>query len=299
VTATVADLPQRVADENITPPALTIIGKVVLLRRTMNWFESRPLFGKTIVVTRTRQQASELSQQLSDLGARVIEAPTIELHEPDEFSGVDESLRSIESFDWVVFTSANGVAFTARRLLEIGLDARAFSGVKVAAIGDATARAIREKLCLKVDLCPQSFVAEALADALAAAGAIRGGRFLLLRADIARTILRERLEQGGAAEVRDVAIYETRPAAALPAELLEALETKEIHWITFTSSSTASNFVRLLGCSYREQLANVKVASIGPITSATLRELGLEPTIQADVYNISGLIESIRALETK
>src|SRR5687768_3264357 len=162
VVGTVADLPRRVAEAKLAPPALTIVGKVVSLRETMNWFETRPLFGQTVVVTRTRQQASELSQQLAALGANVIEAPTIELSPPTQWSAVDEALRQAAEFDWVVFTSQNGVSYTRRRLFETGLDARAFGRAKVAAIGDATAEAVRRELCLAVDLCPDGFVAEAL-----------------------------------------------------------------------------------------------------------------------------------------
>jgi uroporphyrinogen III methyltransferase/synthase len=295
VVGTLTDLPQRVAEAKLAPPALTIVGQVVSLREKLNWFETRPLFGQTVVVTRTRQQASGLSNRLSALGARVIEAPTIELHRPDEFSAVNQALEQIGDYDWLVFTSANGVSFTRDRLLEMGSDARALAGVKVAAIGDATARAIRDQLCVRVDLCPESFVAEALADALAAAGQVKGNKFLLLRADIARPLLRQRLEQAGAAAVRDVAVYETRPAAALPQPLLDALDEGEVTWVTFTSSSTATHFAALLGPDYRDRLKGVKVASIGPITTATLKDLGLEPTIQAETFNIEGLVQVIAA----
>jgi uroporphyrinogen III methyltransferase / synthase len=296
-TGTILDLPRVVAEAGIGPPALTIIGRVVALRQTLNWFERRPLFGQTIVVTRTRQQASELSNRLAELGARVIEAPTIELSVPAEWSAADEVLRSIGAFDWVVFTSQNGVRFAKQRLAELGLDARAFSHARIAAIGDATARTIREELFLSVDLCPDSFVAEALADALAQKGVVRGARFLLLRADIARPILRERLLKDGAAEVQDVAIYETRPATALPAPLMDALAAGEVAWVTFTSSSTAQNFMALLGPDARAVLGNVKIASIGPITTQTLRGLGFEPAVQASRFDIRGLVESLRRAE--
>ena len=294
VTGTVSDLPARVAEAGLTAPAMTIVGRVVLLRPTLNWFETRPLFGQTIVVTRTRHQASELSTRLTDLGANVIEAPTIELAPPSDWAVVDRSLRSMSHFDWLIFTSQNGVQFTKRRLIDLGLDARAFTGVKLAAIGDATARAIRDELFLSVDLCPKSSVAEALADALAARGAVAGKRFLLLRADIARPLLRERLERGGAAEVRDVTVYETRPAAALPPILLESLQANEVNWVTFTSSSTARNFASLLGADYRSRLAGVRIASIGPVTTRTLEELGLKPDVQAETYNLEGLIRAIQ-----
>ena len=296
VTGTLADLPTRVAEAGIGPPAITIVGKVVSLRSTLNWFETRPLFGQTIAVTRTRQQASDLSSRLIELGAKVIEAPTIELTAPDDPALIDQALRSMSGYDWVIFTSQNGVRFAQDRLRQLGLDARAFGSAKIAAIGDATARAIDQQLFLTVDLCPQSFVAEALADALAARDLVKGRRFLFLRADIARPILRQRLERDGAAEVRDVAIYQTRPAAALPAELLDTLAARELNWITFTSSSTAKNFVALLGANYQDRLKDVKFASIGPITTQTLNELGLIPTTQADTFNIEGLIEAICAL---
>lgn len=294
VTGTVSTLAGRVADAKLAPPALTIIGRVVELRETMNWFEKRPLFGQTIVVTRTRQQTSELSHRLAELGANVIEAPTIELAPPNDWNVVDDALGRISEYDWVIFTSANAVRFTKQRLFDTRSDARAFDKTKVAAIGDATAQAIRDELCLRVDLCPPSFVAEALADALDAAGVVRGGRFLLLRADIARPVLRERLQQAHAASVDDVAIYETRPASSLPQRLHEALDANEVTWITFTSSSTARNFAALLGVDYAAKLANIRIASIGPITTAAVRELKLEPTVQAETFHIDGLIEAIR-----
>jgi len=298
VAGTISDLPQRVAEAGLGPPAMTIIGRVVAMRKTLNWFETRPLFGQTVVVTRTRQQASDLSQRLAGLGANVIEAPTIELAAPTDWSAVDNALRSISEFDWVIFTSQNGVEFTRRRLIELGLDARAFSKTKIAAIGDATARAVRDQLFLCVDLVPKSFVAEALADALLEQNQVRGKKFLLLRADIARPILRERLQHQGAAEVHDISIYQTKPAASLPAELLDALAANQVSWITFTSSSTARNFVSLLGADYRQGLSGVKLASIGPVTTSALTEAGLIPTVQADSFNIDGLVRAIAGIET-
>jgi uroporphyrinogen III methyltransferase/synthase len=294
VVGTLADLPQRVAEAKIGAPAITLIGPVVEMRRTIQWFENRPLFGQTIVVTRTREQASELSHQLEELGANVIEAPTIELRPPADWRTVDAALAR-RDFDWLIFTSVNGVARAKERLMEIGLDARAFAACKIAAIGSATADAIRRELCLKVDLCPQKFVAEALADELRDAGAVSGRRFLLLRADIARPILQQRLIEDGAAEVSDVAIYETHPAAGLPAHLINALDQRSVHWITFTSSSTARNFFELLGERGKTLENGSRLASIGPVTSATLRELGHPPTVEASRFDIEGLIAAILA----
>jgi uroporphyrinogen III methyltransferase/synthase len=295
VVGTIADLPQRVADANLTPPALTIVGKVVSLRDTMNWFERKPLFGQTIVVTRTRQQASDLTNRLEELGAGVIEAPTIEIAPMADASAINTALARLHEYDWVVFTSANGVTETKRKLLQFGLDARVFGKAKIAVIGDATGDAVREQLCLNVELCPPSFVAEALADALIERGEVTGRKFLLLRADIARPLLRERLDQAGAAQVHDVPIYETHPAKELPPHLVDAFAANQITWVTFTSSSTAKNFLSLLGPDYKTKLAGVKIASIGPITTATTKELGLTPTVQADTFNIAGLVAAIRA----
>ncbi len=295
VAATLSTLAQQVEAAELKPPALTIIGQVVSLRQTMNWFETRPLFGQTIVVTRTRQQASDLSDQLTELGADVIEAPTIELAPPADWTAIDKVLAAADQFDWIIFTSANGVEFTRRRLLETGKDVRVFGRARFAAIGDATAAALREKFAINADLCPKQFVAEALADEFAAQNEIGGKKFLLLRADIARPLLRERLEQGGAAQVVDLAIYETKIAGALPGPLLEAIEGKQVNWITFTSSSTARNFVTLLGSDYRDRLKGVQIASIGPITSQTLKDLGLEPAVQADEFNVRGLVAAINS----
>ena len=290
VVGTVVDLAAKVAEAKLSPPAITIVGRVVSLRETINWFETRPLFGQTIIVTRTRQQASELSEKLEELGARVLEAPTIELSPPKDWKIVDEALRAMGSFDWVIFTSANGVVHTKERLAEIGLDSRAFGSARIAAVGEATAAAIGEQLNLKVDLCPQAFVAEALGEELMKSNDVRGKKFLLLRADIARALLRERLEKAGASEVRDVAVYESKPVSSLPPAVLEAIKERQVNWVTFTSSSTAKNFVSLLGRNYLEKLKGVGIASIGPITTATLKELAIPPTAVAEAANATANI---------
>jgi uroporphyrinogen III methyltransferase/synthase len=322
VVGTVSDLAQRVAEAKLTPPAMTIIGKVVSLRETMNWFERRPLFGQTVLVTRTRDQASELSERLMELGADVIEAPTIEIVRPaddgaivqtfvrlvkfqmwnvvaqerlNEGKTVSNALRSGDDypFDWIVFTSANGARATREFLDANALDVRAFGGAKIAVVGAETREAVAEHLSLRADVSPDRAVADALADELVARDAVRGKRFLLLRADIGRPVLVERLTKAGAAEVRDVAVYETKPAASLPPELLEALADRRVTWATFTSSSTATNLAALLGPDYRDKLAGVKIASIGPVTTTTLKELGLDPAVHAQTASIEGLVEAI------
>jgi len=293
ITAALTDLPDAVTQAGLTAPAMTIIGKNVQLRQTLQWFERRPLLGQCVVVTRTRRQAGELSEKLESLGAAVIEAPTIELVPPKNPAAVDAALAAAQKFDWIIFTSANGVSAVKDRLRQGGRDVRLFGAAKIAAIGAATARAVQSQLCLNVDLCPQPFVAEALAEQLTAGDQARGKRFLLLRADVARPLLAQRLAQGGAAAVADVAVYETQPVQSLPAELIEMIRHAQVHWVTFTSSSTARNFVQLLGPDYRQMLQGVKLASIGPITSQTLRQLGLEPAVQAATFDIGGLLDAI------
>lgn len=295
VVGTLVDLPQKAVDAGVVPPAMTVVGQIVTLRTSIDWFESRPLFGQTVLVTRTREQASELSQKLEELGADVIEAPTIELSTSSNKANVQDAIKRAGNYDWVVFTSAAGVRFTKQALLEMDSDVRVFGSARVAAIGDATARAVRDELALRVDVSPARFVAEALSDALEVGGHVVGKRFLLLRADIARPLLRERLVAGGAAEVNDVPIYETRTASALPAPVVEALDARRVNWITFTSGSTVRNLTQLLGPDYAVKLAGVKLASIGPVTTQTLRELGLEPTVQADVFDLDGLVRAMLA----
>ncbi len=297
IVGTVATLAQLVEEAKITPPALTIVGEVVNLRARLNWFERRPLFGQSVVVTRTREQASDLSEKLMACGAHVLEAPTIELVPTTDTMLLTSALKEAP-WDWVIFTSKNGVTCTKQKLFEAGLDSRAFASAKIAAVGDATASAVFDELALKVDLCPGEFVAEALADALASRGAIQGGKFLLLRAEIARPVLVEKLHKGGAVPVRDVAIYETRPAPSLPIEITDALDSGRVHWVTFTSSSTARNFVALLGENYQKRLQGVGLASIGPVTTQTLRELHLTPTLESDPHTIAALVQAIVSRQT-
>ncbi|MCC6238827.1 MAG: uroporphyrinogen-III C-methyltransferase [Phycisphaerales bacterium] len=295
VVATLANLVGEVEKHKLSAPAITIIGQVVALRKNLNWFETRPLFGRCIAVTRTRHQASELTRRLEELGAQVIEAPTIELHPPVDPDRVHQALIKAArgDYDWVVLTSANSVTQVRRALQQWQLDARIFSSCRIAAIGAATNQALEQELCLRADFVPSRAVAESLADELPAHGKISGGRFSLLRADIGRPLLVQRLMQQGAAVVDDVAVYQTRTTESLPEELIEALEHKRVDWITFTSSSCVKNLVSLLGDRYNEKLQGVHLASIGPITSTALREAGLQLTVEARSPDLDCLVEAI------
>jgi len=283
------------ADEGIAPPAVAIVGEVVRMHEKLAWFESLPLFGKRIVVTRARNQASELVRQLHELGADVFEFPTIEI----EPANVTEPFDYIGKYDWLVLTSVNGVEMLFERLEELGQDARDLAGVKLCVIGSATAEALRKRF-LRVDLMPEKYVAEDLMAALLAhEPQLAGKRFLMPRADIARSFLPEELRKHGA-EVTELVAYRTVAPESSEARA-EALLAYRPDVITFTSSSTARNFYDMIG---PERVAAVKsyaaFASIGPITARTANDLGMPVTIQPDVHDIPNFVDAIvRAVQRK
>lgn len=293
--ATLQTLTKAVQQAGIGAPAITIIGKVVNLRQTLNWFESRPLFGQTIVVTRTRDQASELSACLETLGAHVLEAPTIEVTPNPDLTPLNRIFCSSVSANLprtFIFTSSNGVRFIRDYLRSNRLDARSFADSQIAVIGQATAQAVRDWLCIEPDIVPERAVAETLAETLIEHGDVAQRHFVLLRAEIGRPVLVERLRQAGAT-VEDIPVYQTRLVPQLPEELLDALAARQVHWISFTSSSTVQNFISLLGNNYQEKLAGVRIASIGPITTQTIRSFGLEPTVVSEKADVVSLVRSI------
>ena len=292
VIATISTIAVENERQGLGSPAITYVGEVVRLREQLRWFDTpttRPLFGKTVVVTRTRQQASELAEKLEALGANVIEAPTIRIEPPADVSVIDTALRGLSAFDWVVFTSPNGVRKSRERMQELDIDSRALAGVKVAAVGPATAAACGDYLAIRPDLVPERFDGDALAEAFGDAG---GQRILLLRADIGRASLVDRL-RGSGVEVEDVAVYETKPADALPEQLSAAIHSGEVDAVTFTSGSTARNFAALVGNSGR--LGKARLISIGPQTSAAMREAGLRVDAEAPQATLDGVVTAVRA----
>ncbi len=305
VLATLASVAERAAEQRVQAPALLVVGEVARLAERLAWRAPLPLAGRTVLVTRSRQQASALAGRLRELGAAVIEAPTIAIEPPEDFSTIDAALARLGEYGLVAFTSANGVEAFLARGRTLGLDGRALAGVRLAAVGPATAEAMR-KAFLEPDVVPEVFTADALAAALASLGDLAGRRVLLARADIARPALVEALAAAGAI-VDDIAFYRTVAPEALPPEALDALENNRVDWITFTSSSTVTNFLELLprrpGRAQRGPAAGaplpaaVRLASIGPITSETLREHGLEPTVEASPHDIPGLLQAILAAE--
>ena len=264
---------------------------MVSLREQLNCFERLPLFGRRIAITRTREQAGALREPLTALGAEVIEIPTIEIRDPASWEPLDSAIRRLEEFDVLLVTSANGARNFLRRLEACGRDARDLKGLIIGAIGPATAEEF-VKGGVKVDLTPRAYVAEGLLEALGDRG-LHGKAFLIPRAKLARDLVpRVLMEKGGRVEV--VEAYET-VVPQLPVGELQRLLTPPPDLITFTSSSTASNFAKLAGENeVAELLRGAAIASIGPITSQTIRKLGLTVTIEAKQSTIPGLVRAIK-----
>ena len=293
VTGTLEDIADRVEEANLKPPAITVVGEVVSLREAgLDWYERRPLFGRRVVVTRARAQAGELSAELEKLGAEILEFPTIEVRPPEDLGPLDAAIRDLDSFDWLVFTSVNGVEAFVARLAHHGLDLRAVPRkARIAAIGPATAERVREG-GLRVDVVPREFRAEALIEELAA-GELAGQRVLIPRARVAREILPERLRESGA-EVVVPPAYESVPSSKGKDELAKRLNGGELDCVTFTASSTVENFVGAFGEEESGRLlAGVRIACIGPITAETARGHGIRVDAEAREYTISGLVEAV------
>ncbi len=286
---TLDDIAEKVAETGFKAPAVAVFGGVVKLRDRLNWFERRPLFGKRIVVTRTRQQAGVLSRQLRDLGADVYELPTIRIAPPENEMAFAQLVQDAHRYDWLIFTSPNGVDRFFEVFFKLYSDLREIGGVKVAAIGPGTAQKVKE-YHLGVDLMPKVSVAESLAEAIKdEVGSVDNLTMLWVRAESARRVLADTLNSAGA--ILDEAVaYRTIPETEDLTGAVERFRTEGADVITFTSSSTVECFLDL-GLPLPEGL---KIASIGPITSATLKERGLPIHIEAREHNIPGLVEAIR-----
>ena len=282
----VADVEKR----KLLPPAILIVGEVVRLREGLRWFDTRPLFGRNILVTRAREQASRLSAGLEEAGAHCIEAPAIRIAPPETYADLDRAIANLPSYTWTIFTSANGVEAFFARLNFAGKDTRHFGNTKVAAIGSATASALA-RFGIAADVVPEEFRAEAVVEALA--GRIGpSDRILIPRAEQARDVLPTELAKCGAA-VEVVTAYRTVSGDADGKAVAGMLAAGKIDLVTFTSSSTVTNLLSLLGEQGRKLLSGVELACIGPITAETCRNHGLEPALVADEYTINGLTESI------
>lgn len=286
---TLADIVDLVQKNNFTSPAVTIVGEVVKLRETLKWFEKQPLFGKRVLVTRARAQASDLSAALRTLGADVLQFPTIEIQPPESYQQLDEAITEIKTYDWVIFTSVNGVDYFTDRLLTKDRDWRDLQGCKICAIGPATAEKL-SNLGLQIDFVPAEYRAEAIIEGLKERK-IAGQKILLARATVARDILPQELSALGA-KVTVAPTYQT-VIPELDEQMIEnLLQGEKVDLITFTSSSTVKNFKKLWQ-QKEEFFVDSVIAAIGPITAKTAREEGFIVHIEAQDYTITGLVESI------
>lgn len=290
IVGTVGDIVSKA--QGLAPPAVAIVGEVVNLRRELQWYERLPLFGKRIVVTRPRSQAASLRESLAERGALVIELPMIEVRDPDSWEPLDRAIRRLEEFDYLLVTSVNGVRNFLARLAVCGRDVRDLKGVEIGAIGPSTAAELA-RTGVRVDFVPAEYRAEGLLAVLGQRN-LNGKSFLIPRARVARDLVpRVLAEQGARAEVVDA--YQVVMPGFRPEEI-HALLTPIPDVITFTSSSTASNFNQLpLSSELRQSLAFAKLASIGPVTSETLRALGMEVTIEAKDSTVAGLVAAIES----
>ena len=293
VTGTLGNIVQKVEAAGLKAPAIIVVGDVVELRETMQWFEKKPLMGKRVVVTRAREQASDLLHLLNASGADCLECPTIQIAPPDDWEPLDRAIQSLSDYHWLVFTSVNGVGFFFNRLYALGKDARALHHIRTACIGPATEKRLKD-FGLTCDILPESYRAESVVEAFKYQE-ITGKKILLPRAREARPILPEELSRMGA-EVDEIPVYVTRIAEDNTATLLARLAEQGIDCITFTSSSTVRNLKKLIPeASFKQLLAPVTIACIGPITADTARELGFDVHLVADTYTIPGLVDALIA----
>ena len=294
VVGTLENIVEIVREADIKPPALIVVGEVVNLRSTIDWFEKRPLFGKRIIVTRTRDQASELVASLEEAGAGCYECSTINIKPVSSYEILDSELERIEEYHWILFTSLNGVKYFFEQLYRKGMDARDLKGPSIGAVGKSTADLLL-KYGVNADLIPPTFTGEGLAESLLDQG-VEGRNILIPRAKVGREILPETL-RGAGAQVTVAPVYQNVPPQGRKDELRAELETGKIDMVTFTSSSTVRNFLTMVDAKDQEELLllmkGVKIAAIGPITAKTISDSGLHVDIQPENYTIPEMVRAI------
>jgi uroporphyrinogen III methyltransferase/synthase len=270
----------------IHPPALLVVGQVVHRRSELAWFESLPLFGQRIVITRPIEEVPRSAAVLEAMGAEVLVAPTVLILPLQDPTPVNDAIDRLQDYDWLVFTSANGVRFFFEQLLAGGTDIRAVGSLRLATIGPGTAEALF-RYHLRADLVPESYRSEALAEALKSQAA--GRRILLARADRGRSLLLDELRK--VADVDQVSVYRNVDAESLPEAVVERISAGTVDWVTVTSSAIAGSLYSLLPEAARSRVGReTRLASLSPVTSATLERLGWNATVEASIYNWNGLI---------
>jgi len=288
---TLADIVNLARDRKFVPPAILIVGEVVALRDRLQWFDSKPLFGKGVVITRPEKQADDLAQLLIKEGATPIHFPTIKIVPPLSWRELDKAIKKLDDYDWLIFTSANGVAYFFERLSAKGKDIRDLKGIKICCIGPATARQVQDK-GIRVDLIPGEFISEGILKSFARKK-LKGKKILLARAAEARDVLPEGLKKLGA-RVDVATAYVTVTSGRKKNELEDLFYENRVDVITFTSSSTVNNFRKIMGSGFRLP-EGVKIASIGPVTAATARKAGFPVDIHQEEYTMEGLVNALNA----
>lgn len=282
---TLGTVAQVIGEKGLRPPALFVVGKVVDHAPTLSWFQERPLFGTSVLVAGSKRTSTKLRQRLTVLGAEVLTQPAIRVTPPSDWSAADAALDRLGEYDWLVFTSGNGVDGLLSRVFERGTDVRALGGVRIAALGKGTADRLRH-YHLNADLIPERADAAQVADALT--NDAPGGAFLLAKASGDQPVLADELEELGAG-VDQIPVYQTVELEQPNQDVADALKAGEVTWITVTSSPTARSLVQLYG----ELLRSAEIVSISPLTSATLRQLGHPPTIEAAPHTVDGMLDAV------
>lgn len=291
VTGTLETISEIVKKEGIKPPSLIAVGGVVSLRDKLNFFESGRLFGKNVLVTRSREQASKLVKELIGEGANPVEFPTIKINKIDPNPELMEEINKLSNYNYMVFTSVNGVKVFFETLFEKGMDVRSVSHAKFVTIGPATTEEL-SKYGIKADIVPEKYVAEYVVEEMQKVVKAED-RILVPRAKEARSLIIDSLSK--IAKVKEVKIYETTKGEAKKEKIMDMLSNEEIHYITFTSSSTVKNFMSILGEENKSLLENTKLISIGPVTSETVKSFGLSLYKEADEYTISGIMDVLKS----
>jgi uroporphyrinogen III methyltransferase/synthase len=282
---TLGTVAQVIGEKGLRPPSLFVVGKVVDHAPTLSWFQERPLFGTSVLVAGSKRTSAKLRQRLNILGAEVLSQPAIRVAPPPDWSPADAALNQLDAYDWLVFSSGNGVDGLLNRVFERGGDVRALGGVRIASLGKGTAERLSH-YHLKADRAPERVDPTELAVSLMEDAP--GGAFLLARASGDRPVLGEELEEAGAG-VDQIPVYQTVEIEEPNQDVADALKAGEVTWITVTSSPTARSLVQLYG----ELLKSAELVSISPLTTATLKELGYDPAYEALPHTVDGMLETL------
>jgi uroporphyrinogen III methyltransferase/synthase len=289
ITGTLANISALARKRKFAPPAILVVGKVVDLRNTLSWFEQKPLFGRGIVITRPEKQADDLARLLINEGANPIHFPTIKIVPPPDWHDLDAAIKKLEDYDWLIFTSANGVAFFFERLFAKKKDIRDLKDIKICCIGPATAQQVESK-GIRVDLVPEKFISEGILESFSGIN-LGGKKILIARAAKARDVLPAGLKKLGA-KVNVVTAYVTVNSGKKKKELETLFKENQVDVITFTSSSTVNNFVKIMGRNFSLP-KGVKIACIGPVTAATAARAGFSVDIHQEEYTMEGLVQAL------